>query len=334
MAFATVDQLGYAATAMDLSAISTLAFFGLTASSKGTISLTGSGGKAWTSPTMTRVIARAHAAGTKIVPTLGRFSWNASGTQASRTLLASSAARARLAAAIADIVVRRGVDGVNVDFEPIPHGQGKAFGGLVGEIRRALDARRPGLQLTVDLVGHFDSYDVPAIVAGKPDALYLMGYHYAGWWSKVAGSTAPLGGPRYDLVDTVRLLRRYVPADRIIVGVPYYGHLWPTTSSAVHARTTGQGTDLRVSTALALATAHGLRWDPVEHVAWSRWQVRDCSTCALHWVELYFDDPRAAADKWAWVNRAGLLGTGIWTIGFEGTPSGWNRELRRAFLAD
>jgi spore germination protein YaaH len=333
IAFATVDQLAYAAGAMDLSAVSTIAFFGLTATSSGRINRTNAGGRAWASATMTRLIERAHANGTRVIATLGRFSWTAAGRKASRAVLSSATRRQRLADTIADAVSTRGADGVDLDFEPIPSGLAAAYGDLVGRVRRALDAKRPGLQLTVALVGHFDSYDVPAIVRGNPDSLYLMGYHYAGWWSKIAGSTAPLGGPRYDLADTVRLLRKSAPASRIIVGLPYYGHLWPTKSGVVHARTAGQGTDLRVSTAATLAAAHGIRWDPVEHVAWSRWRVSDCATCASHWVELYYDSPRALRDKLAWIEDDGLLGAGIWTIGFEGRPGPWNAELRRAFLS-
>ncbi|HEU4672938.1 MAG TPA: glycoside hydrolase family 18 protein [Candidatus Limnocylindrales bacterium] len=333
IAFATVPQLDYVASRMDLSAVSTIAYFGLTATAHGRISLSNGGGRAWTSARMDAVIARAHAAGTRVVATIGRFAWTAGGRAASIALLASRGRRERLARTIARLVIERGVDGVDLDFEPIPAGLADEHADLVARVRRALDAARPGLQLTVALVGHFDSYDVAAIARGKPDAIYLMGYHYAGWWSKVAASTAPLGGPRYDLADTVGLLRRSVPAERIIVGVPYYGHLWPTKTGQPHARTTGRGSDLSVGAAAALAAEHGLRWDPVEHVAWSRWRVRDCASCAAHWVELYFDSPRASRDKWAWVKRTGLLGTGIWTIGFEGDgPGPWNAELRRAFL--
>ncbi len=333
IAFATVPQLNYVASRMDLSGVSTIAYFGLTATAGGRIATSNTGWRAWTSPTMDAVIARAHAAGTRVVATIGRFAWTAGGRQASIALLGSPSRRERLARAIARVVVERGVDGADIDFEPIPAGLADEHADLVARVRRAFDAARPGLQLTVALVGHFDSYDVPAIAAANPDAIYLMGYHYAGWWSKVAASTAPLDGPRYDLADTVRLLRRSVPANRIIVGVPYYGHLWPTRTGKPHARTSGRGSDLSVAAAAALAAAHGLRWDPVEHVAWSRWQVRDCASCPLHWVELYFDSPRASGDKWDWVKRTGLLGTGIWTIGFEGdAPGPWNDELRRAFL--
>ena len=331
MAFVTRGQVAYATDTMDIGAISTVVYFGLTATADGRIATSNADAQVWRSPALGALVDRAHEAGSRVVFTLGRFSWTASETAASRTLLASSSSRAALARAAADEVIRRGVDGVNVDFEPIPVGQAANFTDFVRRLRVELDARRRGLQLTVDLVGHFDSYDVPGLVPSV-DAIYLMGYHYAGWWSSVAMSTAPMGGPRYDVAETVAALRRWVPARKLIVGVPYYGHLWPTKTGLVHARTTGQGSDLQQPRAAALAAAHGVRYDPVEQVAWSAWQVRDCATCSPHWVEVYYDDARADAYKWAWIKAQGLLGTGIWTIGFEGSPGASAAALRAAFV--
>ena len=333
IAFATVPQLQYVATTMDLSAVSTVAFFGLTVTRAGELAVRNTAGRAWSSALMTRVIGRAHSAGTRVVATIGRFSWTARGTMASRAVLGTESRRQRLATAIARTVDERRVDGVNLDFEPIPTGFAESYADLVARVRRSLDRVRPGLQLTVALVGHFDSYDVPAILRARPDALYLMAYHYAGWWSSVAGSTAPLGGEQYDVRDAVRLLLRWVPPGRLIVGAPYYGHLWPTTSGSPHARTTGRGTDLTVAAAARLMEGRAEQWDALEHVAWGAWQARDCPTCARHWVELYYDSPRATADKWRWIKAQGLLGAGIWTIGFEGEPGRWNTVLRNAFLA-
>lgn len=331
MAFVTRGQVGYATSTMDIGAISTVVYFGLTATADGKIATSNADSQIWRSGAVDGLIDRAHAAGSKVVFALGRFSWTASEIAASRALLASSSARAALARATADEVVRRGIDGVNVDFEPIPLGQAADFSDFVHRLRDELDARRRGFQLTVDLVGHFDSYDVPGLVPSV-DAIYLMGYHYAGWWSSVAMSTAPMGGPRYDVAETVAALRRWVPAAKLIVGVPYYGHLWPTRTGAVHARTTGRGSDLQQPQAAALAAAHGIRYDPVEQVAWSAWQTRDCPTCAPHWVQVYFDDVRADRYKWTWIKAQGLLGTGIWTIGFEGSPGATAAALRAAFV--
>jgi hypothetical protein len=61
-------------------------------------------------------------------------------------------------------------------------------------------------------------------------------------------------------------------------------------------------------------------------VAWAAW--RENGT----WVQLYVDDPRALAAKWRRFHELGLLGTGMWTIGFEGVPGAANDALREAWL--
>jgi chitinase len=328
MAFATIPELAYARDTMDFSAVSTLVFFSLQAAADGAI-VHDSRWRAWNGPVLDAVRDRAHAAGTKVVVSVSRFSWSPDETAVTSALLASSAHQARLAAEIAAEVVRRGVDGVDVDLEPVPVGQAGAYTAFVRRLRSALDAVGPGLQLTVAVTGYYSSYDVRGLVApGAADAIYLMGYHYAGWWSKRAGSNAPLSGPGYDVADTIAKLRADgVPAERLIVGVPYYGHLWPTTSGALDAPTIGQGSDIELASGLAILATVGSHWDPVQRVTWAAW--RENGT----WVQLYLDDPRALTAKWARFLQLGLLGTGMWTIGFEGAPSAANAALREAWLA-
>jgi spore germination protein YaaH len=279
------------------------------------------------------LIAKAHANGTKVVMSLERFSWSPGQTSLTRALLGSEAARERLAREAAAEVARRGVDGVNVDFEPIPAGRKAEFTDFVRRLRRALDDQRPGYQLTFAVTGHHTSYDVGAAVGpDAADAVYLMGYHYSGTFSKVAGSNAPMGGRRYDVVDTVRSLLKAVKPHEIIVGVPYYGHVWPTASGSLNARTLGRGYDVLYHRAVALGRRIGLRYDKVQQVAWGRFQQRACRTCPLRWYQLYFDDHLAIAHKWAWIKAQKLLGGGVWTIGFEGGQGALTQAIRTAFL--
>jgi spore germination protein YaaH len=331
-AFVTTTQVDDAVESLDFAATSTIVFFSLQAGANGSIQA-GSTLRAWNAASVDRLIERAHATGTRVVFAISRFSWSPTQTANSVKLLDSPAARARLATAVADEVVRRGVDGVNVDFEPIPTGRKDAFTDLVRRIRAELDLRRPGLQLTFDVVGHFESYDVGAALRpGGADAVYLMGYHYAGSFSSVAHGTAPLGGPRYSVSDAIRGLRKVARPEQILVGVPYYGHLWPTTSGALHARTTGGGSDVPFAQARRIGARHGVRFDPVEAVEWSAWRGRTCATCPLHWWQLYYDDARSLATKWAELRRQGLLGTGFWTFGFQGDSGELPAALRKAWL--
>jgi hypothetical protein len=333
MAFVTTSQVDDALAQLDFDATSTIAFFSLVAGRDGSITRD-TRWRTWNGVRVDRLIERAHAAGTKVVIALARFSWSPSETKTSAALLASSSARAKLATRVADEVVRRGVDGVNVDFEPIPHGQKANFNDLVRRIRAELDARGPGYQLTFDVVGHFESYDVAgALAPGGADAVYLMGYHYAGTFSTIAHGTAPLGGRRYSVADAIRGLRKVARPAQLIVGVPYYGHLWPTVSGALNARTTGRGYDVLYSSARLIGARRGTVYDPVEAVETVAWRGRPCATCPLHWFQLYYDDARSLGAKWTEFQRQGLLGTGIWTAGFEGDSGELTAALRKAWLS-
>jgi len=331
MAFVTTSQLDYGIDSLDLSVVSTIAFFSLEAASTGHLKHDVRW-RRWTSAITDRLIARAHASGTKVVISLARFAWSPGQRMVARELLSHADRRQLLATEVAAEVARRGVDGVNVDFEPIPIGQKANFTDFVHRMRTALDAIRSGYQLTFDVTGHHDSYDVGgALAPGGADAVYLMGYHYAGTWSTIAGSTSPLGGPRYDVSDTIRSLLRFARPEQLIVGLPYYGHVWPTRTNRVHSRTLGGGHDVQYYQAAAVAGRLGARWDPVEQVSWVVFRDRACGSCPVTWFQLYFDDARSIGAKYRLIEQRGLLGTGIWTSAFEGRPRELTAAIREAF---
>jgi GH18 family chitinase len=333
MAFVTTSQVDDALARLDFDSTSTIAFFSLVAGANGSINKD-TRWRSWNGKLVDQLIERAHATGTKVVISLARFSWSPSQTKTSATLLGSVKARARLAKAVVDEVVRRGVDGVNVDFEPIPRGQKANFTDLVRRIRTELDARGPGYQLTFDVVGHFESYDVgAALKPGGADAVYLMGYHYAGTFSTIAHGTAPLGGRRYSVADAIRGLRKVARPSQLIVGVPYYGHLWPTVSGALNARTTAGGYDVLFSSARLIGKKRGTKFDPVEQVQRVVWRGRSCASCPMQWFQLYYDDARSLTAKWTEFRRQGLLGTGVWTSAFEGTSGELTAAMRKVWLA-
>jgi spore germination protein YaaH len=332
MAFVTTSQIDDALERLDFASTSTIAFFSLVAGANGSINQD-TRWRTWNSKLVDELIAKAHATGTKVVISLARFSWSPSQTKTSATLLASAKARARLAKAVADEVVRRGVDGVNVDFEPIPRGQKANFTDLVRRIRTELDARGPGYQLTFDVVGHFESYDVAgALKPGGADAVFLMGYHFAGTFSTVAHGTAPWDGAYYSVADAIRGLRKVARPSQLIVGVPYYGHLWPTVSGALNARTTGGGYDVLYSSARLIGAKRGTKYDPKEQVQRVAWRGRSCATCPVRWFQLYYDDARSLRAKWTEFRRQGLLGTGVWTTAFEGKTDELTKALRAVWL--
>jgi spore germination protein YaaH/flagellar hook assembly protein FlgD len=332
---------------LDYASLSTIAYFGVGADRDGYLlkrnaddSLT-TGWAGWTSSRMTSVLDDAHKAGTRVVLTVQRFSWTAGQTSETVALLSSSAARARLARQIAAAVRNRGADGVNLDFEPIPTGQTDNFTALVRRVRAELDEVAPGYQLTFDSTGYIGNYDITALTAkGAADAVFVMGYDYRGSGASTAGSLAPLGGPTYDIGDTLNAYLSKTSRSKIILGVPYYGRAWSTTTDALYSRTRTQGATYGSSatavytTAMDLAAANGRRYDTIEQAAWTLYTRRACSDCPLTWRELYFDDARALGAKYDLINARGLRGAGIWALGYDGTRPELSALLRSKFGRD
>jgi spore germination protein len=313
IAFVNHGHLDDVVPRLNYDAVSTIAYFSLSVTGSGRIDRSRSDWRRWVGPSMDTLIARAHAAGTKVVPSIKRFAWTSSEAAETRKLLSNPVARQRAAREIAQLVHDRGVDGVNIDVEPVPRGQSTNFVRFVREVRRALNAKRPGYQLTFCATGHITNYDVKgATRPGGADAVYIMGYQYRGRFSQIAGSVAPLGGPHYDYRETVRSFLRQTTAQRIILGVPLFGWSWETETAGVRSRITGGSRALFYRQAVIEAARRPFRYDRTEEVAWTAFRT------GSRWRQMYFDNLRALEAKWNFIIRSKLRGTGLWALGFEG----------------
>ncbi|HET7678364.1 MAG TPA: glycosyl hydrolase family 18 protein [Candidatus Limnocylindrales bacterium] len=340
-------ELSDSTTRLDYASLSTIAYFGVGASRSGHLIKKDSSGattvgwSGWTSSRLTTVMNDAHAAGTRVVLTVQRFAWTTSQTEDTIALLSSSTARQTLANEIAAAVRDRGADGVNLDFEPLPSGQGANFVTFVRQVRAALDAKAAGYQLTFDSTGWIGNYDITALTAsGAADAVFIMGYDYRTASSSRAGSIAPLSSSGYDLTDTVQAYLAKTSASKIILGLPWYGRAWSTTTSDPNAPTRagsssyGYSNTAVYSTAYSLAVEKGRRYDSKEQSAWSVYQYNACSSCPATWRELYYDDSQSLAAKYDLINRLGLRGAGIWALGYDGSRTELSAGLRAKFLND
>jgi spore germination protein YaaH/flagellar hook assembly protein FlgD len=342
-------QLTDTSTRLDWETLSTIAYFGVGAAANGDLQRKNSDGSTtvgwsgWTSAKLTSVIDAAHSSGARVVLTVQSFAWSSAGVVRQRALLGSSTARANLARQIAAAVRDRGADGVNLDFEPIVSTYADEFTALVRSVRAELDRSAKGYQLTFDATGWIGNYPIEkATATGGADAIVIMGYDYRTGSSNRAGSVAPLGGPGYDITDTVASYLGRVPASKLILGVPYYGRAWSTDSAALHAANisgtkNGPSTTVVYSTARQYAVDHGRRWDPVEGVAWTAYHRQNCTArygCVNPWRELYYDDAAALGGKYDLVNRYNLRGAGIWALGYDGTRPELDAMLKAKFITD
>jgi spore germination protein YaaH/flagellar hook assembly protein FlgD len=342
-------ELSASSTRYDWEKLSTVAYFGVGASGSGALQRRNSDGSTtvgwsgWTSSKMTSVINAAHASGARVVLTIQSFAWSSAGVARQKSLLGSSGNRANLARQIATAVRDRGADGANLDFEPIVATYADEFTALVRAVRSELNKVHAGYQLTFDTTGWIGNYPIEkATASGGADAVVVMGYDYRGASSNPVGSVAPIAGPTYDIADTVAAYTARIPASKVILGVPYYGRAWSTSTSALHAKNIsgtkyGASTTVVYTTARQYAADHGKQRDPVEGAAWTAYKRQNCTAkygCVTPWREIYYDDATALGQKYDLINRANLRGAGIWALGYDGTRTELYQVLKDKFITD
>jgi spore germination protein YaaH len=342
-------ELADSSTRLDWEKISTVAYFGVGADGKGNLQKRGANGattvgwSGWTSSRMTNVINAAHRSGARVVLTVQSFAWTSTQLARQKSLLGSPTYRNRLARQIALAVRDRGADGVNLDFEPIASGYADEFTSLVRAVRSQLNRVHKGYQLTFDTTGWIGNYPIrDATARGAADAVVVMGYDYRTSGSTPVGSLAPIGGPSYDVSDTVAAFVARIPASKVILGVPYYGRAWSTAGSSLHSKNIsgtkyGASVAIPYATAREFALAYGRKYDPVEGVSWIAYRRENCTTrygCVTPWRQLYYDDVTALKAKYDLVNRAGLRGVGIWALGYDGSRPELYAALKAKFITD
>ena len=320
-----------AVATIDTDLLTLLAFHGVEASGDGRLVTTKPSGEVPTgwqaldSDAFVALKSQAQADGVRVILTIQRFGWAEGTLDRTRALLESRPDRRALADRIAKLVTERAFDGVNLDFEPMPEDLADEYVAFVREVRAALDAIDPELHLSVDVVPSLSGYDLPGLTADDAaDLAIIMGYNYRGEDSAVAGSTAPLDDPEIrDITVTLDEALALVPAEKLVLALPWFGAAWSTeTDQPAAATMSGRGIDGGASPsyaeAVALASQTGRNYDPAQASAWTAYPNRQCATCPATWRQAWYDDPDGFGAKVDHALGRGLAGVGIWALGQEG----------------
>ncbi|MCZ7556706.1 MAG: glycosyl hydrolase family 18 protein [Bacteroidia bacterium] len=278
-------------------------------------------------PTNTRgwltstVPARAKAAGVKVLLTVTNF-----GAGANRTLLANPVACDTLCAVLVRLVHARAADGVSIDFESVPADQRDNFTTFFAKLRNALDAYGEGMIISAaaPAVDWSGSWDVSSL-AEYIDLFFIMGYDYSWSGSTAAGPVAPLRGFSLNVEKSVDwYLSHGVPAEKFLLGVPYYGYDWPVQDDRQQSPATDRA-NARIYSVIPDILAHFPRqWSESYSVPWIAYRPSA-------WRQCWYDDAQSLGLKYAFAKERNLGGVGMWALGYDGVlPELWE-ELRKAF---
>jgi spore germination protein YaaH len=235
-------------------------------------------------------------------------------------LVASDDAQKRFIANAVQLTQSKSLDGINLDFEYIGTADEKTrlgFVRLVENLRAELTRQQPDAQLTaatyITSGAHANFFEI-SLLQDSLDAFVVMGYDIHTPKGS-PGPVAPLEGPD-GIIGYMQSYLERVPAEKLILAVPYYGYAWPDNGQP--------GRTLAFAEAAAISRKTKINWNSVSQTpSFTYVEPDDGQTYTAH-----FDNARSLGLKYDFVNSKDLKGVGIWALGYDGL----NQELQQVLL--
>jgi spore germination protein YaaH len=243
--------------------------------------------------------------------------------------LQSDQAQAAFLNSVDSLLLAYPFNGINLDIEYIgdaPPQLRERFTQFVAKLRTHLNETYDDIQLTVDMYAAASSknqlWEVDK-VAPLVDHIVIMAYDFHRSSSLRAGPVAPLFDKENSWSESInnylKDFTKKAPADKLLLGIPFYGYEWQTTTTDPEAFTLPQSG----------ATASYKRVQ--ELIA-----AKDELQLTEHWEEsalapflsyvknnqpylVYYEDSRSIGYKLDYVNQLDLAGVAIWSLGYEGS---------------
>ncbi|MCF8369190.1 MAG: hypothetical protein K9G76_09120 [Bacteroidales bacterium] len=221
---------------------------------------------------------------------------------------------------IIDLIGSRGAHGVNMDIEALPSAYKEEFMAFMQELRIRINNELPGTEISIasPAVNWSNKFNIPELNEIL-DFFMVMSYDYYWGGSSQAGPSSPV----YPMIEFYnysfsRTISYYqsqgVPADKLIMGVPYYAYQWPTQGQYAPSATTASGSaytysNIKNNTSGNYSPENKHR-EPNSRVPYYSFQTGG-------WNQCFLDDVYSLGEKYDIVNRRKLSGIGIWALGYD-----------------
>jgi len=243
------------------------------------------------------------------------------------TFFGNSTAQQTLITNLISLVQARNAKGVNIDFEGMGASHKVPFTNFMINLCNQMHAAIPGSEISIALYA-VDWSAVFDMAALNPyvDLFIIMGYDY--YWS--GSTTAGPGDPLYNFQTSYNYtltksityyLKQGASQNKLLLGLPYYGREWSTSSTALYSGTTGSSNSVTYKTFRQNASGNysNRQWDGISFSTWYP------STRAGTPWQCFIDDEYALSKRFDIVNQRGIGGIGIWALGYDdGYNNFWN----------
>jgi len=253
-------------------------------------------------------LAQAHAIA--LLATVSNYAGHGFKAAIATAILTPGAAQTQ---AIAGMVnAARGLAGVNLDFEAVPHKERALYTGFVTALATALHAAGGVLVLSVPAKtvdnpkdSWTGAYDYAAL-AGIADTLQVMTYDENGPW----GAPGPVAGLDW-MTACLTYVETVVPAAKISLGFPEYGYDWNLTKGG------GSTVNWNQIPALLAKTGATPQWDAPSSSPWFAYTATDG---ASHVV--WYENAQSITLKAQLAVAGDVASISVWALGLE-DPTYW-----------
>lgn len=247
--------------------------------------------------------------------------------------LSSQSAQENFFTSLDSVLLAYPISGVNIDFETSKETSQTVrdnFTKFMERLREHLDNKYGNMQVSIDMYAGAATNQQLWDVAGiEPyvDHIIVMAYDFHRTNSQRAGPVAPLFGDASQWESSInRYLQDFlaiVPAKKVVLGLPFYGYEWQTTSRDSTSHTfPDTGATASYSRVLDLLEKKE------ELQVQEHWNETALSPY-ISYIEdgeiyvVYYENSRSLSYKLDYANQLDLGGIAIWALGYEGD----SREL-------
>ena len=224
------------------------------------------------------------------------------------------------------------INSVNLNFEYADYTDGSyadRYTELTQFINNKLDERYGDAYVVVSTFA--DSLVKPRVtkvdgLAKVSDGLFIMAYDFHRPDSDTTGPVAPIGGKGiYAEYDIQTMLKDYLsnaPANKLILGVPYYGYNWVVTSPLPNSSripgndyigfSQSQSYEFVMDTILRVHP--NIKWDNLGLTPYFSYVSPETGSTR----QVYYENEESLKIKYQLAKNNHLAGVGIWALGYDG----------------
>lgn len=216
---------------------------------------------------------------------------------------------------VVNMAIKYNLDGINIDFEYMYQADKDKFSRFIIELQPRL--KEIGVKLSVDVTAPDGSADWSLcydrnVIGNVADYIIFMAYDQYGTSSVKAGTTAGYNWVETNINKFVGV-QENIPAEKVILGIPFYTRLWKEDSSGNISSVT---VNMKAVDVVLPASAERV-WDDTLKQNYTEYQQEGYT------YKMWIEDERSIKEKLSLMQKYNLGGVAFWEKDRE-IDSIWN----------